>query len=269
MLLDNKSVSNGISCAPRGELNWPSVSPPKYELEQGRLTFSGSFQNASDATITTLSWPVLGDLVPPDNTDFLYRENFDYGTMKRTPLWPHTGNERGYYGTNYPMQIEGKGSLLPGIPGAYHFPQRFVLLGARTQGIYIAVHDTSARQMVCFQSELRPGYQDSFHALSPDLTNIGETPVHLTVESVHYPMAAPGETIELPDIVVEPYLGDWHGGLDIYRRWRETWYQRQQAPSGFTMSIPGNKSKSDPPRTTCGHGSTICRPEPVNWPIMV
>ena len=202
----------------------------QVQLEQGRLTFSGSLQNASDATITTLSWPVLGDLVPPDNTDFLYRENFDYGTMKRTPLWPHTGNERGYYGTNYPMQIEGKGSLLSGIPGAYHFPQRFVLLGARTQGIYIAVHDTSARQMVCFQSELRPGYLDSFHALSPDLTNIGETPVHLTAESVHYPMAAPGETIELPDIVVEPYLGDWHGGLDIYRRWRETWYQQAASP---------------------------------------
>ena len=65
------------------------------------------------------------------STDSLYRENLDYGTMKRTPLWPQMGNERGYYGTNYPMQIEGKGSLLSGIPGAYHFPQRFVLLSAQ------------------------------------------------------------------------------------------------------------------------------------------
>lgn len=88
-------------------------------LEQGRLTFSGRLSNASDATITTFSWPVLGDLAPPDSADFLYRENLDYGTMKRTPLWPQTANERGYYGTNYPMQIEGKGSLLSGIPGTY------------------------------------------------------------------------------------------------------------------------------------------------------
>ncbi len=202
----------------------------QVRLEQGRLTFSGRLQNASDATITTLSWPTLGDLVPPHPTDSLDRENLDYGTMKRTPLWPQTGNERGYYGTNYPMQIEGKGSLLSGIPGAYHFPQRFVLLSAPAQGIYMGVHDTSARQMVCFQSELRPGYLDSFHALSPDLSQLGETPVHLTVEAVHYPMAAPGETIELPNIVVEPYLGDWHGGLDIYRRWRTTWYQQAASP---------------------------------------
>ena len=80
-------------------------------LEAGRLTFSGTLKNNSDATITTLSWPVLGDLVPPENADSLYRENLDYGTMKRTPLWPRMANERGYYGTNYPMQIEGKGSL--------------------------------------------------------------------------------------------------------------------------------------------------------------
>jgi Domain of unknown function (DUF6259) len=202
----------------------------QVRLEQGRLTFSGRLENASDATITTLSWPVLGDLVPPHPTDSLFRENLDYGTMKRTPLWPQTGNERGYYGTNYPMQIEGKGSLLSGIPGAYHFPQRFVLLSAHGQGIYMGSHDTSARQMVCFQSELRPGYLDSFHAFSPDLSKLGETPVHLTIEAVHYPMAAPGETIELPNIVVEPYLGDWHGGLDIYRRWRITWYQQAASP---------------------------------------
>jgi hypothetical protein len=201
----------------------------QVRLEQGRLTFSGRLENASDATITTLSWPVLGDLVPPHPTDSLFRENLDYGTMKHTPLWPQTGNERGYYGTNYPMQIEGKGSLLSGIPGAYHFPQRFVLLSAPTQGIYVGVHDISARQMVCFQSELRPGYLDSFHAISPDLSTLGETSVHLTIEAVHYPMAAPGETIELPKIIIEPYLGDWHGGLDIYRRWKATWYQ--QAPS--------------------------------------
>ena len=201
----------------------------QVHLEQGQLTFSGSLKNSSDATITTLSWPVLGDLVPPVGTESLCRENLDYGTMKRTPLWPQTGNERGYYGTNYPMQIEGKGSLLPGIPGSYHFPQRFVLLSSSTQGIYVGVHDTSARQMVCFQSELRPGYLNSFHAIGPDLTNIGETPVHLTFESVHYPMAAPGETVELPSIVIEAYFGDWHRGIDIYRRWRATWYN--QAPS--------------------------------------
>ena len=82
-----------FSCAPsRGIEIGRSVCSTQVQLEQGQPNlFRYDLQNASDATITTLSWPVLGDLVPPDNTDFLYRENFDYGTMKRTPLWPHTG----------------------------------------------------------------------------------------------------------------------------------------------------------------------------------
>ena len=69
-----------------------------------------------------------------------------------------------------------------------------------------------------------------FTRSAPTSPVLGETPVHLTIESVHYPMAAPGETIELPNIVVEPYLGDWHGGIDIYRRWRATWYQQAASP---------------------------------------
>ncbi|MBV9671677.1 MAG: hypothetical protein JO076_02480 [Verrucomicrobia bacterium] len=207
----------------------------RVRLHQGQLKFSGSLKNQSDATVTTLSWPVIGDLVPPENADALFRDNLDYGTMKRTPLWPRMGTERGYYGTNYPIQIEGKGSLLAGIPGAYHFPQRFALITAEfreveTQGIYFGAHDASMRQMICFLSELRPGYLDSFHAIDPALTEVNGTPVHLTFEAVHYPFAAPGETLELPDIVIEPYRGDWHRGIDIYKRWRQTWYRRPECP---------------------------------------
>ena len=43
-------------------------------------------------------------------------------------------------------------------------------------------------------------------------------------------MAAPGETMELPNIVIELYTGDWHHGIDIYRRWRATWYQQAASP---------------------------------------
>ena len=200
-------------------------------MKHGRLTFSGSLKNASDATITTLSWPVLGDLVPPDSADFLYRENLDYGTMKRTPLWPRTGNERGYYGTNYPMQIEGKGSLLPGIPGAYHFPATLRSFERSQRKESTLVFTTPVRgKWSVFSPNYDPGISIRFMPSVPTLSNLGETPVHLTFESVHYPMAAPGETIELSDIVVEPYIGDWHDGVDIYRRWRTTWYRQAASP---------------------------------------
>ncbi|MBV8142924.1 MAG: hypothetical protein JOZ60_12875, partial [Verrucomicrobia bacterium] len=41
---------------------------------------------------------------------------------------------------------------------------------------------------------------------------------------------APGETIDLPKIVIAPYLGDWHGGVDIYRRWKSTWSREAVIP---------------------------------------
>ena len=58
----NRSVSNGINCAPPEGIELAVSLSTQVRLEQGRLTFSGHLKNASEATITTLSWPVLGDL---------------------------------------------------------------------------------------------------------------------------------------------------------------------------------------------------------------
>ena len=65
---------------------------PLVAVVMGSKSDWETMKNASDATVTTLSWPVLGDLIPPKSTDSLYRENLDYGTMKRTPLSTRLAN---------------------------------------------------------------------------------------------------------------------------------------------------------------------------------
>ena len=55
-------------------------------------------------------------------------------------------------------------------------------------------------------------------------------------------MAAPRETMDLPNIVIEPYTGDWHDGIDILRLGEPLGISKRQVPNGFMMCIPGNKS---------------------------
>ena len=49
--------------------NWPSAST-QVRLEQGQLIFSGTLKNDSEATITTLSWPVLRGFGAPQRGGF-------------------------------------------------------------------------------------------------------------------------------------------------------------------------------------------------------
>jgi hypothetical protein len=191
------------------------------KVQNGELHFSGKVSNHSKYRLETISWPVIGDFTRPHRDKTLVRENFDYGTLRRTPIYPQMKNERGYWGTNYPMQMEGKGPAAPVITGGLHFIQRFMLLASETQGLYLGVHDGSATQMVCFGAELRPGWTDSLHCLAPADPTIDELPVYLTTEVIHYPFAGENETVHLPEIVLAFYEGDWQAGVQPYCRWRQ------------------------------------------------
>jgi hypothetical protein len=199
---------------------YPIEFSGRVRLVGEQLHFTGQIKNNSDYRLDTITWPIVGDLSIPAGERTLYRENIDYGTLRRTPLFPAMKNERGYWGTNYPMQMEGKGPSAPVITGGLHFIQRFVLLAAETQGVYLGVHDPTAKQMVCFASELRPGWTDSFHGRCPKDGAISEWPVYLTAEVIHYPFVAEGKEVALPEVVLSFYEGDWQSGVHAYRRWR-------------------------------------------------
>jgi hypothetical protein len=206
------------------------------KVQNGELHFSGTVYNQSNYRLDTISWPMIGDLTRPPGDKILMRENFDYGTLRRTPLYPQMKNERGYWGTNYPMQMEGKGPTAPVITGGLHFIQRFILLASETQGLYLGVHDRTAKRMVCFGAELRPGWTDSFHCLAPDGPAIDGLPVHLITEVIHYPFAAANETMALPEIVLAFYQGDWQAGVQPYCRWRQESFTPVNNP-GWTKEV--------------------------------
>jgi Domain of unknown function (DUF6259) len=200
------------------------------ELVGGQLEFKGEIRNQSDYRLNTISWPFLGHLTLPKGATALVRENLDYGTLRQTPLLPRMKNEKGYFGTNFPIQLEGKGSHAGAGTSGIHLLQRFVLINAGTQGLYLGVHEDQVGEMVCFINELRPGWLESIFGTVPAASTLG-FPVGLTLEAMHYPFVNPQENRTLARIVMSPYQGDWAEGVAALKRWREQVFQPVRNPA--------------------------------------
>ncbi len=192
-------------------------------LDQTGIHFESELiptDNRSSLSVETVNWPILGHLSPPKGENGLTRENQNYDALQRVPLLPNFPEEKGYWGVNFPTQI---------------VEYRYVLASARNQGLYVGKHDAAptdliSREMVRYQFALQPGYADSFHSRTASGITIGDHPIRLTLNAIHFPFVLPGKKTQLSPIYVAPYQGDWHQGVDLYRTWRESWFKRPGMP---------------------------------------
>lgn len=94
----------------------------------------------------------------------------------------------------------------------YHYPRATMgWFGIESNGhfLYIGRHDEKARH--CFMT-----VKQRIHA----------EPLNLMVGIDHFPMARPGEELELPSTVIGILDGDWRAGADFYRAWADkTFYK--------------------------------------------
>ena len=180
------------------------------------VAFDMQVRNNSGSTISSVDWPVIGALQKPADTITMERLTFTYGTGEKAPLFPTFQNDRGYYGTNYPIQM-GQG--------------RYNLVLAEHEGLYLGTHDTSFNEVTRYTFELKPGYSDSFSGEVPKASAVSQHPVRITASVEHFPFVPSGHTVDLARIVLSPFQGDWHHGADVYRRWHAMWFQRPVTPS--------------------------------------
>ena len=180
------------------------------------VNFDMQVRNGTGDTITSIDWPVLGALNKPRSASVLSRMSINYGSGHIVSLSPAFENERGYYGTNYPIQMSSG---------------RYNLILAEDQGLYIGDHDTTFQEVVEYAYELKPGFGDSFNERVPEDANVSDHPVRIVVSAEHFPFVLPGETRQLARVVLTPFSGDWHHGADVYRRWRATWFHRPVTPA--------------------------------------
>ena len=172
--------------------------------------------NRSQRTLATLAWPILGSVVDPTARGKMTVETPNYGGMSSVPVWSPGTQSLGYYGTNWPTR------LMDG---------RFILLTSPGHGLYCGAHNPDAQEMVKYLFEVHPGFEDSMGNAVPREPAISGHPVRLSLQVVHYSFLNPGESGDAAPIVLSPYAGDWHAGVDIYKDWLTTWYHPLPEPA--------------------------------------
>jgi hypothetical protein len=187
-------------------------------LVNGALTFDLKVDNNSTLTIETIDYPYFGDLNPPTPNEGMQTEHMWYGNLAGTEIYPHFGNEKGYWGVNFPTKtVDSKQSL-------------FCLIQAARQGLYVEMHDPTQPYLLQFTFEQHPGVVQSTNNLVPRTDEISGLTVHLEFRACHFIFAEPQSTKKLAPVVLRSYDGDWRAGIDVYKQWRAAWFKDRKLP---------------------------------------
>ncbi len=187
----------------------------QVELGADGLSFAAEITNRSPYPVESFAYPYLGDL--RRQRDRLTRAHMVYDSLVLKSLYPDFDNERGYWGTEFPIQS---------VPAP---ESPFLLILGAGEGLYAGCHDTAAQERVEFQFRLKLGFGKVGRVPSEETLN-GE-PVRTEFLVTHFPFVQPGETAAVSPIVLKPFSGDWHAGVDVYKAWRSTWMQRPAIPA--------------------------------------
>ncbi|MCY3796273.1 MAG: DUF6259 domain-containing protein [Chloroflexi bacterium] len=221
---DGRSVDFGwdrVTSAYGGE--HPIKLALSVALSDEQAIFALRIENRSEYVVETVHCPYFGDVQrPPGAEDF---ESFHYGYAEavRRSLYPSFENTLGYYGFDFPVQY-GPDSWRSGAPAV-----PYVLLRSATQGLYLGLSEPSA-ELVAWHSELRPGYDSAIDSRVPESSSISGLDVATRFAAIHLPYLQPGESRALTPVAAQPYQGGWQQGVDVYKRWRDSWMKTPPVP---------------------------------------
>jgi hypothetical protein len=192
-------------------------------LDDQQAVFTMNVDNQSSYVVENVYCPYLGDVQHPHGTEWFKTFIFNYSTAGEWNLWPQYDNLRGYFGADYPVQFAPWSPSI-GAPMSPYF-----LLRSPDQGLYAGVVSPGS-EVVAWHTELRPGYGSSIDFRLPEELNISGKDVAIRFAAVHVPYIQPGEKRVLTPIALQPFQGGWQHGVDIYKRWRDTWYKSPELP---------------------------------------
>ncbi len=198
-------------------------------LKDGAITFDASIQNDSKLTIETIDYPYLGDLNPPSKNSSMSARTTWYGNLGSDEIYPHFSNEKGYWGDFYPTKTFDS------------FRSLFCLIQSPKEGLYVEMKDPTQPYQLQYTFEQHPGDVSSITNEVPKEDYIAGKPlvdggssanvaVHLDFRTCHFIFAHPNTSTKLAPVVIECYNGDWHAGVDLYKKWRATWYKQPLVP---------------------------------------
>jgi hypothetical protein len=179
-------------------------------LKDGAVTFDSTLDNDSALPVETIDYPYFGDLNAPSPDSHMQVEHLWVGALSGDEIYPHFNNALGYWGIRYPTKSFNSNQ------------SQFCLIQTPEQGIYVAMHDPAIRYLLQFTFEQHPGVVEA--DIVPLGDEISGLPVHLEFRTCHFVFAHPHSSVNLAPVVMRTYTGDWHAGLDVYDKWRSTWF---------------------------------------------
>ena len=186
-------------------------------LKNGKLTFDTTLANKSTFTVETVDYPYFGDLNPPTSHSTVAARTMWYGNLGSDEIYPDFGNEKGYWGVDFPIKTFG----------SHH--SNFCLIQAQTEGLYVELSDPTLPYYSEFTFEQHPGVVHG--AVVPKTDEFSGFPVHQEFRICHFVFADPNSTKKFAPVVFRGYQGDWHAGIDVYKEWRNTWFKTPHLPA--------------------------------------
>lgn len=185
-------------------------------LMNGKLTFHATLENHSSLMVETVDYPYFGDINPPARNTPMAVRTMWYGNLGSDEIYPTFGNEKGYWGVDFPTKTFGSQRSL------------FCLIQAPHEGLYVEMSDPTLPYYLEYTFEQPPGVL--YDSVVPKSDEISGFPVHLKFRTCHFIFAHPNSTVKLAPMVMRGYQGDWHAGVDIYKEWRATWFKPAHLP---------------------------------------
>jgi len=168
------------------------------------LTYGGRIVNNSDCTVEELSWPFLRDITIPADTRKMFFQYMTYSKFNTVELYPKEPEK-----------------------GWSHLPENsFTLIHNTKQGLYLSSMDHELNEYIRCEYELFPDAEYAAFAGSPfsrqDAEERKRMRTQVKAARMLYVQEHSAET--LVPFIMAPYTGTWHKGVDIYKKWRSTWF---------------------------------------------
>ncbi len=179
-------------------------------LESDRAVWTMTLVNRSDLEIPAAYVPCFGDLRHAPDAERLKLMHAGYTNPGEVDLWPAFHNQHGYFGFDHP-------TISPGGNKGHTPMTPFYLLLDQKQGLFIGI-DEPSWELSGWHAELLPGWDRSIDQRHPAGDRISRHEVHIRAGMIHMPYVQPGETRRLVPIAIVPFQGDWHAGIDVYKR---------------------------------------------------
>ena len=172
-------------------------------MEDG-LIYGGKLVNHSDAVVEQLAWPFMGEATIPADTEKMFFQYMNYSKFNTVELYP---KEAGRGWSNLPEHS-------------------FTLIHNTKQGLYLSSMDHKFDEYIRCEYEIIPTSQyAAFIGTSLSKQNAGERKhMRLQVKAARMLYAQENTEVTLVPFILTTYTGTWHKGVDIYKKWRSTWF---------------------------------------------